>query len=235
MKYMGSKRRIAKHILPIMLDAANERGITTWLEPFVGGGNMIDRVPDSFERIGWDLNPHTIQAMIDIRDIAEELPEEFTAEQRQLYREGPPLPLTSWACIVTSFGADLKGGYAREKGSDNTTFCGYGKRNALKQQPKIKGVQFIHGDYREINPDSALIYCDPPYQNTSGYKTGDFDHAEFFEWCRMMAKRNLVFVSEYNAPDDFIKVWEGEQKTNFASTRKAATHNAVEKLFRVPE
>lgn len=70
MKYMGSKRRIAKHILPIMVKAANDAGITTWVEPFVGGGNMIDRVPARFERIGYDLNPHTIKAMIDIRDRA---------------------------------------------------------------------------------------------------------------------------------------------------------------------
>ena len=37
MKYMGSKNRIAKHILPIMIKEANEKGITTYVEPFVGG------------------------------------------------------------------------------------------------------------------------------------------------------------------------------------------------------
>ena len=36
MKYMGSKNRIAKFILPIMLNEANGKGITTWVEPFVG-------------------------------------------------------------------------------------------------------------------------------------------------------------------------------------------------------
>lgn len=37
MKYMGSKNRIAKHILPIMLAEAEKNNITTWVEPFVGG------------------------------------------------------------------------------------------------------------------------------------------------------------------------------------------------------
>lgn len=41
MKYMGSKNRLAKEIMPIML---KERGQRTWVEPFVGGGNMIDKV-----------------------------------------------------------------------------------------------------------------------------------------------------------------------------------------------
>ena len=45
MKYMGSKARIAKHILPIMLEEAEKKGITTWVEPFVGGNNMIKTVP----------------------------------------------------------------------------------------------------------------------------------------------------------------------------------------------
>ena len=49
----------------------------------------------------------------------------------------------------------------------------------------------------------------------------------------MKSKGNVVFVSEYNAPEDFELVWQGEIKTNFSSTRKSATHNAVEKLFKV--
>ena len=33
----------------------------------------------------------------------------------------------------------------------------------------------------------------------------------------------------------FECVWQGEVKTNFASGRKQATYNAVEKLFKVVE
>lgn len=36
MKYMGSKNRIAKYILPIMLREAESKEIDTWVEPFVG-------------------------------------------------------------------------------------------------------------------------------------------------------------------------------------------------------
>ncbi len=66
----------------------------------------------------------------------------------------------------------------------------------------------------------------------TSYKTGAFDHPKFWDWCRKMSENNLVFVSEYKAPDDFICVWEGEIKTNFASQRDEATHKAVEKLFK---
>lgn len=233
MKYMGSKNRIAKHLLPIMLAEAEKHGITTWVEPFVGGANMIDKVPDSYERVGVDFNPHTIMALIDIRDNSNDLPDSMSEYHYKQLKDLPPSTMSSWIRFSCSFGGKFNNGYAREKGSDETTFCGYGKRNALKQSPKIQNVEFICDSYENLNPVNCLIYCDPPYQGTTGYKTGAFDHDKFFDWCREQAKRNIVFVSEYNAPDDFIEVWRGEVKTNFASSRTKATHNAVEKLFRV--
>ena len=51
MKYTGSKNRIAKHILPLMLEGRTNE---TWVEPFVGGANMIDKVEGN--RIGFDNN-----------------------------------------------------------------------------------------------------------------------------------------------------------------------------------
>ncbi len=235
MKYMGSKNRIAKHLLPIMLAECEKHGITKWVEPFVGGANMIDKVPDTFERVGYDLNDHVIHALIDIRDNVDKLPESVSEEEYRGFYGRPAEKITSWVRFVCSYGGKFENGFARQgnpskyKSSPNQE----GKRNALKQSPKIQKVQFICDSYENLNFTNALIYCDPPYQGASGYKTGAFNHEHFFEWCREQAKKNIVFVSEYNAPDDFECVWQGEIKTNFASQRKAATHNAVEKLFRV--
>lgn len=231
MKYMGSKNRIAKHLLPIMLAECEKHSITKWVEPFVGGANMIDKVPDNLERVGYDLNNHAIHALIDIRDNADKLPDAVSEEDYRSYKGLPPQSITSWVRFECSFGGKFENGYARNKRGHNYT--GIGFRSALRQSPKIQNVQFICDSYENLDFTNALIYCDPPYQGTSGYKTGAFDHKKFFEWCREQAKKNIVFVSEYNAPDDFECVWQGEVKTNFASQRKAATHNAVEKLFKV--
>jgi DNA adenine methylase len=233
MKYMGSKRRIAKHILPIMLAECERYGITTWVEPFVGGGNMIDKVPATFMRIGYDINPHVISSMIGIRDHVSDLPASLSKEEYSKLKGLPPDCITSWLRFTCSFGGKFDNGYASEKESDDSTFCGYGVRNALKQSPLIQGADFTCGSYEVLDFENALIYCDPPYQGTTAYKTEDFNHEKFFDWCREQAKNNIVFVSEYNAPDDFECVWSGTVKTNFASSRTAATHNAVEKLFKV--
>ena len=50
MKYMGSKNRIAKHILPIILKDRKEG--QWYVEPFVGGANIRDKV--ECKRIGSD-------------------------------------------------------------------------------------------------------------------------------------------------------------------------------------
>ena len=63
MQYMGSKNRIAKDILPIMLKDRRENQY--WVEPFVGGGNMIDKVDGL--RIGADFNKYVIEALISIK------------------------------------------------------------------------------------------------------------------------------------------------------------------------
>jgi DNA adenine methylase len=43
MKYMGSKNRHANELLPIIL--SNAIYSQTYIEPFCGGCNMIDKVP----------------------------------------------------------------------------------------------------------------------------------------------------------------------------------------------
>ena len=42
MRYMGNKHRTAKYIIPIML--RNRKESQYYIEPFIGGGNVIDKV-----------------------------------------------------------------------------------------------------------------------------------------------------------------------------------------------
>ena len=235
MKYMGSKNRIAKEILPIMIKGANEKGITTWVEPFVGGANMIDKVPNNFQRIGIDYNAHTIEALIAIRDLVDKLPNQLTEDEYKQLKGSEPEPIKSWLRFVCSYSGKFDNGFARQGNplKYRSEPIEEGLRNAKKQSPNLQGVKFINGSYDEYSDfENCLIYCDPPYEGTTSYKTGAFDHPKFWDWCRKMSEKNLVFVSEYKAPDDFICVWEGEVKTNFASQRDGATHKAVEKLFK---
>lgn len=105
----------------------------------------------------------------------------------------------------------------------------------LIQIEKLKNVIFINKDYKNLDiPSNSLIYCDPPYQNTSAYKNvEDFNHKEFWQWCRDKVKEgHIVFVSEYNAPEDFYCIWEKEIGSSLSANGKSGGRKqSIEKLF----
>ena len=80
----------------------------------------------------------------------------------------------------------------------------------------------------EIEPDS-LIYCDIPYKNTVEYVVGGFNHAAFYKWAHN--QQNLVMVSEYNMPSDFVCVGAVTKRNILSAT---ANKKATERLF-VPD
>jgi DNA adenine methylase len=229
MKYMGSKNRIAKEILPIML---KERGQRTWVEPFVGGGNMIDKVQG--KRIGADINHYVIDALTAIRDCVVDLPKnnkEFTEDDYKALRKSDDYKYKGYAGFAFSYGAKWLGGWSRD-GKNKRDYVKGAYKNALNQSPLLQGVRLVTESYLNLQmPDNSLIYCDPPYEGTTKHKgVADFDHKEFWEWCRDMAsKGHIIFVSEYNAPNDFECVWQKEIVSSLA--KDTGSKKAVEKLF----
>jgi DNA adenine methylase len=93
----------------------------------------------------------------------------------------------------------------------------------------LRDIEFIHCDYSElVIPEKSIIYCDPPYLDTKKYKD-DFDHDKFWEWCRQKAKGgHKVYISEYQAPDDFICIKEVVKKSTMDHS---STLKTTEKLF----
>ena len=59
LKYMGSKARLAKEIAPIINKLIKENNIKTYIEPFVGGANMIEHIICE-RKIGIDNNEFLI-------------------------------------------------------------------------------------------------------------------------------------------------------------------------------
>lgn len=228
MKYMGSKNRIAKHLLPIILEHKTKE--MTWVEPFVGGANMIDKVKGN--RIGADINKYLVKALCLVRDEPNKIPrnnKEYTEEMFDVAKKGDLInPVDCFAMFQYTFGSKFKDCWAKNKrGTDYVKEC---VRNVLIQSKNIQGVEFVHSSYQDLEiPDNSLIYCDPPYEGTTKYKDG-FNHDEFWDWCRQKTKEgHKVFISEYNAPKDFDCVWEQEIKNNLNA--KDNKRNVTERLY----
>lgn len=231
LKYIGSKNRIAKHILPIIL---KDRKDGQWyVEPFVGGANMIDKVDGN--RIGADFSEHVINALTLVRDNPSSIPcnsTEYTKEDRQkAIDEDSMRGLDCLMYFECSFGASFKGSWA--VGHPTEDFVRAARNNAIKQSPNLQGVTLLNSSYADLDiPPNGIIYCDPPYEGTFKYKAvGSFNHDDFWTWCRVKHfEGHTVYISEYNAPDDFTCVWECELRSN---ANAKASSMAIEKLFTI--
>jgi DNA adenine methylase len=233
---MGSKNRLSKDILPIIL---KDRKIEQYyVEPFAGGMNLIDKV--SGNRIANDLNYYLIEMWNGLQNNYNR-PYEITREMYSLARtdynnntnENYSDFLIGWIGWMGSYnGRFFDGGYSGHSvGNTKRNYIAEQIRNTEKQIEFLKDVRLHSTSYDALTlPSNSLIYCDIPYKGTKQYTTSkSFNHDNFWQWCRdKTTEGHKVFVSEYNSPKDFKCVWE-KQVTNSMNQKK--THKPTERLF----
>lgn len=231
--YLGSKSRIAKHILPTMINMRKEG--QAWVEPFVGGANMIDKVGGDYGlyqnvRIGNDINKYLIALLREVQmgwvpptDISREVFNDVR-NRKHVYND----EFVGFVGFMCSFGSKFMSSYANNNTDIGNRALG-GSRSLVKQAKRLKGIDFECGDYRDLDiPTDSLIYCDPPYGGMTKYHN-DFDTKMFWQWCRDKAiEGHTVFISEYRAPEDFECIQSVDTKTVLNKNMPA---RRIEKLF----
>lgn len=166
-----------------------------------------------------------------------EPPKEITRNYYNEYRSKynnrceEDMHLIGYIGFAGSFGGRFyDGGYATNKGKQNYHLQSY--NNIMRQLPNILGIDFRCSTYENLEiPPNSIIYCDPPYEGTKKYSnSGAFDHTSFWQWCRVIKdKGHTIYISEYNAPKDFITVWEKPVKCTLGINTKTS----VEKLYTI--
>lgn len=254
MKYMGSKRRIAKELIKVIQDDSGRLN-GNWIEPFVGGANMIDKVSNErFSRYGYDVNNYLIELFNALQNgwtppkVCTEETYRYVLLEYRAIRDNKPLPFggrkftdheLGFYGFTCSFGGTFMEGYARDK-TNKRNFATEGHNNLMKQLPNIECVEFGLKSYEDINfsnfsPKRTIIYCDPPYRNTRKYKDG-LDHEHFYNWCVDLSNKGFhVYISEYNMPEDkFECIWEKDLgRTAINNKEHQSNTRKLEKLFKV--
>ena len=235
---MGSKQRLSKELIPILQKTIDENNITMYIEPFVGGANIIDKIKAPC-KIGSDSNEYLIALWQELQR-GYKIPDRLTKKQYDDIKDNKekfPKHLVAVAGIAATYNAKWFGGYAKVTKTKTGVIRNYydeSKRNIEKQIPNLKDVEFYHRGYEYYNNNNtsgALIYCDPPYVNTTNYKD-EFDHEKYWDWVRKISKNNILICSEYEAPKDFECIYEKKLTTTMDN---ASRKKDTEKLFIIKE
>jgi len=227
MKYLGGKQKIANQLLDIMLPF--RRSGQTWVEPFVGGANVICKVTNP--RIGSDNNPYLIayyRAIVKGWNPPEIVTEKLYRDI-QVNKEKYPPELVAYVGFYLSFGAKWFACFAPKysKIRDYPAEA-LSEHNYLKHA--LQGIIWFNNDYRQLEiPPNSLIYCDPPYFQTTKYHSTFYSPA-FWLWAkRKKEEGHTVFVSESNAPDDIQKIWS--KSINISCGKNITGKRQTENLY----
>lgn len=234
MKYVGSKARLSKDIAPIINNLIKSNDITTYIEPFVGGANMIEHIICK-NKIGYDENKYLISMWNKLKE-GWNPPMDFTKEKYIDVKNNMEQKYEEYFIGLVGFCATYNSGWFRRWGGSAVTKVGKERnyyneavRNILKQLPNVLDVTFNHADALELTFENSLIYCDAPYEDSKYEMYKDsFDFNQYWNKVREWSKDNIVLISEYKAPDDFVCIFEKQLTTTFDNKQRKKD---TEKLF----
>ena len=208
MQYLGGKSRLAKPISKIINE--NRKDGQMFISLFVGAGSVEQYIEEP--KILNDKHYYLIELYKALQNKEIELPEYVSEEEYKYIKthldENPAIAgFVGFAC---SYGGQWFGWYARNRKGDNYTKRGKKSLEVKIENGLLKGAMLSCEDYTYFKEEKdCIIYADPPYLNTQGYKlTGKFNHDEFWNNMREMSRNNLIFISESECPKDFKIVFK---------------------------
>jgi len=228
MRYFGGKTRTCKDISTIL--QYNLQDGQVFVSPFVGGGWVENLVVGKKEC--YDKHLYLIAMYKELQN-GWEPPKFLTKEEYEYIRDNPDEKpyLSGFVGFGCSFAGKWFGGYAKD--STGRNFCLNAYNSIMRKMDGFRDTKFECKGYNELSPSNSLVYCDPPYAGTTQYSkkiVGDFDSDEFWQVMREWSKKNIVIVSEYNAPEDFNCIWEKSVKLDIRD-KENKKEARVEKLF----
>lgn len=239
---MGNKRRIAQKIIPYFPEH------TTYLEPFFGGGGMYFSKPKAKYNIVNDQDSEVYNLFTVISNDQEALEREVInlPLSEELFRywmkhpEVDPVRKALRFIFITNFSFLGKG----------TTFAFNNKNKINLMYERIRqcneslfGTEFANCDFRkflsripsksENELRSSLVYCDPPYLETSNnYLTPKWGKADVDDLFKILVNSGRNFcLSEFDHPYILQKAVDHNLNTILIGERQNLKNRRMEVLI----
>ena len=234
MKYLGGKHRLGKEI-SLILKHICPISHKNYLEPFCGALGVFRHMTDDFKCLGSDLQPDMIQLWKGVKHNTFKPPKLITPEfYNNVKNQKEPSALRGFVGFLCSWNGMFFAGLAEYKNTNrNPAQEASNDIDKIKPLLQKKTVKFMNCSYDKHKPKKHLIYCDPPYKDTIGYKgTGTgFNHDKFWNTMRKWSKSNIVIISEETAPKDFKCMWKKKYSRGRGFKKQKEGKDVDEKLF----
>lgn len=231
--FVGSKAKGSDHIIDVLNDPIFDG--MHYVEPMIGYAHILRRVENKKSYRASDCNPLLITLLKAVQN-KQKLPNISEDEYHKLKHATGNTLKRAVACFTYSYCGKAFGGYVDkyERDGKKKSYSEERKRyySSLQENEQFMSANIRCIDYKRMKYKNKLIYCDPPYADTTGYKKGDvdndFDSEEFWNIMRKWSQDNYVFISEYKAPRDFKCIASARKQSSLAIEGRTTR---VEKLF----
>ena len=234
MRYYGGKYRTGKDISTILKYIAHAFKIKGYIEPFCGAlGVMRHMEYNKYKCYALDGCEDIILLWNDIKNNKFKKPKNINQELWNNLKYNKPSSLRAYIGFGYSYGGQWFNSFIKNYDTcvnDDNIY-----NNIIKMKSILKKIDLYHRDYKNhlkiIEKGGYLIYCDPPYVNSTHKHKGskyDFNKNEFWKIVRKWRNwGNIIVVSERNAPKDFTLIWN--KKLNNAVSNIISSYD--DKLF----
>lgn len=234
MQYLGGKSRLGGRIVQAILDDLGVKHLTLAVDLCSGAGGVTHRLADVADRVvAVEAHPGLV-ALHKAVQSGWVPPEHVSeAEYQEVRRGNQTTAIAAFVGFGCSFGGKWWGGYARtEAGNTSARNYALNARRAVLKETR-PNIDHVNADALTFEIDTEVVYCDPPYEGTTGYDA--IAVAEDGSWWRRLADlaspERACYLSEYAEPPPGIlarQVWEAPTKEGL---RKAGAR--TERLWRV--
>jgi hypothetical protein len=169
MQYLGGKSRLGGHIVRAILADLGVARLGVVADLCSGAGGVTHRLADVSERvIAVEAHPGLVALHRAVQ--GGWVPPEHVsdAEHAALRHADPAQPLTAFVGFACSFGGLWFANYAKQDPRPGRR--SYASRGSTLLRERVRAnVEHICADALACEVDAQVVYCDPPYEGTTGY------------------------------------------------------------------
>ena len=229
----GGKWRQRKHIFKRFPPT---NSYTTYVEPFLGAGNIALESPLVKKMVAGDTDSIVVDIFNGIKKVPIETIRQFNFKHNKDLFDKLKLSRPKTLSEKLHKNLYLKFNSFASRGDNyNSNAKSSGivlKRNLEKIKEILSHYTIVKKDYKSLidkyDSPKTFFYLDPPYYNQSsvGYETGDIDHQELFN---KLDNLKGLFLLSYNDDPYIRNLYKDYHITKFISTQANFTDGGVRK------